>query len=127
MPLFRRRTREVVDPEERSPQLGLKCKDLQVLGLMMEDGADLDQPRHVLHYSYFPSREAAGAARDEMVLAGWSATVEEPLPGFPGQWSARAERPDAVLTPDFVRDSTDFFEGLAARHAGEYDGWEAGV
>jgi hypothetical protein len=34
---------------------------------------------------------------------------------------------DAVLTPDFVRDSTDFFEALAARHAGEYDGWEASV
>jgi hypothetical protein len=54
MPLFRRRNREVVGPEERSPQLGRAA-------------------------------------------------------------------------PEFVRESTDFFEALAARHAGEYDGWEAGV
>src|SRR5687768_11058519 len=127
MRLFRRRDRDAVDPEERSPQLGLKYKDLQLLGLMMEDGADLDQPRQVLHYSYFPAEATAAVARDEMAQAGWSASVDEPLPGFPGQWSVKAERADAVLTLDFVLESTDFFEALAARHSGEYDGWEASV
>jgi hypothetical protein len=124
MPLFRRRNRDAVDPEERSPQLGLKYENLQLLGLMMEDGADLDQPRHVLHYSYFPAEAIAAVARDEMAQAGWSTSVDEPLRDFPGQWSVKAERADVVLTPDFVRESTDFFEALAARHAGEYDGWK---
>jgi hypothetical protein len=127
MPLFRRRNRDAVDPEARSPQLGLKYKDLKLLGIMMEDGADLDQARHVLHYSYFLAEAIAAVARDEMAQAGWSASVDEPLPDFPGQWSVKAERTDAVLTPDFVRESTDFFEALAVRHAGEYDGWEASV
>ena len=57
MGLFRRtkndRDDEPVDPDDRSPQLGLKYKDLAVLGQLMDAGADLDQPRHVLHYSYF--------------------------------------------------------------------------
>jgi hypothetical protein len=30
-----------------------------------------------------------------------------------------------VLRPELVRDNTDFFEDLAARHGAEYDGWEA--
>jgi hypothetical protein len=29
-----------------------------------------------------------------------------------------------VLSPDFVRDSTDLFEELAQRFDAEYDGWE---
>jgi hypothetical protein len=33
----------------------------------------------------------------------------------------------AALEPEFVRDNTDFFEELAARHQAEYDGWEASV
>jgi hypothetical protein len=127
MPLFRRRNRNTVDPEERSPQTGLKYKDLMLLGHMGDQGADLDEPRHVLHYSYFPAEATAAVARDEMARAGWSASVDEPLPDFPGQWSVKAERADAVLTLDFVRESTDFFEALAARHSGEYDGWEASV
>jgi hypothetical protein len=37
-----------------------------------------------------------------------------------------AEQASAVLTLDFVRGSTDFFEELAALYDGEHDGWEAG-
>jgi hypothetical protein len=33
----------------------------------------------------------------------------------------------AVTSPDFVRESDDFFQNLADRHAAEYDGWEASV
>jgi hypothetical protein len=33
----------------------------------------------------------------------------------------------AVTSPEFVRDSDDFFQGLAERQGGEYDGWEASV
>jgi hypothetical protein len=32
-----------------------------------------------------------------------------------------------VLTPDFVRESVDFFEGLASAHRAEYDGWETAL
>jgi hypothetical protein len=36
-----------------------------------------------------------------------------------------AERANAVLTPDFVREATDLMEAVASRGHGEYDGWEA--
>lgn len=130
MGLFNRKGKskddERVDPEERSPVTGLKYKDLQLLGAIKDQGADLFAPRHVLHYSYFPSEQKATAAAETCIAQGWGASVREPLPDFPDQWAVIAEQPRAVLTLDFVRNSTDFFEHLAELHGGEHDGWEAG-
>lgn len=64
--------------------------------------------------------------RREGDVAGLS-EVSEPLPGYPDQWSLKSEQANAVLDPAFVRHSTDLFEAVAARHGGEYDGWEASV
>ena len=125
MGLFRRkRDDEPVDPNERSPQLGLKYKDLMVLDQLMKSGADLTATRHVLYYSYAPSQEVAQTMAQEAREAGWEPEVREPLPDFPGQWGVICER-HAVTSPDFVRDADDFFQGLADRHGAEYDGWEA--
>ena len=111
---------------ERSPQLGLKYKDLAVLGQLMKSGADLTQSRHVVYYSYAPSEEVARAMRQEADTNGFEATVREPLPDFPDQWAVVCEK-HAITSPDFVRDSDDFFQGLADRHGAEYDGWEASL
>jgi hypothetical protein len=127
MPLFRRkRDDEPVDMNERSPQLGLKYKDLAVLGKLMEGGADLTQPRHVVYYSYAPSEETGQEMRAEAETRGFAATVREPLSESPGQWSVICET-HAVTSPDFVRESDDFLQGLADRHGAEYDGWEASL
>ena len=106
---------------------GLPPEDAQLLKQLRQQGADLAEPRHVLHYSYFPSEHTTRLAAEAADANGWSTAVSEPLPDFPGQWSMRAERPDVVLSDDVVRDSTDFFQALAAEHSGEYDGWEAAV
>ena len=129
MGFFKRKRdeREVVDPEERSPQLGLKYKDLLLMRHMQEQGANLEEPRHVLHFLYFASRPQATAAQGDAQQQGWQAEVREPIPEYPDQWSLVCEQPAVVLTPDFVRESTDFFEALAADHAGDYDGWEAAL
>lgn len=111
----------------RGGRLGLKPKDLALLDLMTERGADLDVPRHVVHYLYFGSRAGADAAAAEAAGTGWSTAVRDPLPDYPGQWCVVCERDDAVLAPAHVRDTTDRFEALAARHGGEYDGWEAAL
>jgi hypothetical protein len=126
MRLFRRRDDEAVDPDERSPQLGLKYKDLAVIGHLMDAGADLSESRHFVFYSYASSDEVGQEMRREAELRGFQTEVRQPLPEFAGQWAVVSET-TAVASPDFVRDAVDFFEELAQRHGAEYDGWEASV
>jgi hypothetical protein len=109
---------------ERSPQLGLRYKDLAVLQQLMENGADLTASRHVIYYSNAPNEEVARAMGREAETKSYAATIREPLPDFPGQWGLVCET-HAVTSPDFVRYADDFFQGLADRHTAEYDGWEA--
>ena len=116
---------EPVDPEARSPQLGLKNKDLLLLGEMMKLGANLKLPRHALYYLYFPSSDAADAGAEEGRTAGYTCEVREPLPENPGQWTLLCERPDAVLDPPGVIAADDLFQGIADRLGGDFDGWEA--
>ena len=56
----------------------------------------------------------------EAETKGFTASVREPLPDFPGQWSVIWET-QAVTSPDFVREADDFFQELADRHDAEYD------
>jgi regulator of ribonuclease activity B len=127
MRLFRRgRDDEPVDMNERSPQLGLRYKDLVVMDQLMKNGADLTEPRHVIYYVYAPNEETAQTMRQEAETGGYSVSVREPLSEFPGQWAVTCET-HAATSPDFVREADDFFQGLEDRHFAEYDGWEASV
>ena len=121
----RKRDDEPVDPDERSPQLGLRYKDLAVLGQLKDAGADLSQSRHVVYYSYAPTEETARSMADQAEAKGFTTDVRTPLPEYPHQWSVISET-HAVCSPEFVRQSDDFFQELADRLGGEYDGWEAG-
>jgi hypothetical protein len=126
MRLFRRKPDdEPVDMNERSPQLGLRYKDLAVLDQLMKNGADLTESRHVIYYLYAPSEETAQTMRSEAETSGYEATVGDPLPD-PGLWGVICET-HAVASPDFVREADDYFQALADRHGAEYDGWEASV
>ena len=128
--LFRRKKKdddEPVDMNERSPQTGLKYKDIALLGEMIKQGADLSKPRHALYYLYFGDPEKASSAADEGRAAGYTCDPRDPLPAYPGQWSVVCERPDALLDIDGVRAADDLFQGIADRHGGEFDGWEAAV
>jgi hypothetical protein len=127
--LFRRKKKddEPVDMNARSPETGLKYKDIALLGEMMKGGADLSLPRHALYYLYFSSREAAEAGAVTGQAGGYSCEVRDPLPGYPGQWSLVCERHDAVLDIDGVRGADDLFQGIADQHGGEFDGWEAAM
>ena len=126
--LFRRKKKEddeAVDPNERSPQLGVKFKDLAVMGQLMKQGADLSKPRHALYYLYFTSKDVAEAGSADAQHAGYACEVREPLPQYPGQWSLVCQRADAILDPPGVIAADDLFQGIADRHGAEYDGWEA--
>ena len=105
---------------------GLRYKDLALLGAIKDSGANLDASRHVLHYLYFRSGAAAQKASEACQAQGWACTVHDPLPEFPGQWSVVAEQASAVLTLEYVRSNTDFFEAVADLYDGDHDGWEVG-
>ena len=66
-------------------------------------------------------------AADDARARAFEVTVKEPLPQYPGQWSLTCERRDVVLDTDTIRGNSDYFDDLAARFGGEYDGWEASV
>jgi hypothetical protein len=125
--LFKRKKKdeEPVDLEARSPQLGIKNKDLQVLGQLMEQGADLTKPRHALYYLYFTSRDSGEAGAEEGRAAGYTCEVRDPLPENPGQWLLLCERPDSVLDPTGVIAADNLFQDIADRLDGVFDGWEA--
>jgi hypothetical protein len=127
--LFKRKKKddEPVDMNARSPESGLKYKDIALLGEMMKGGADLSRPRHALYYLYFGNREAAEAGAVPARAAGYSCQVRDPLPGYPDQWALICERPDAVLDIPAVIQADDLFQGIADQHDGEFDGWEAAV
>ena len=125
--LFRRKKEEPVDPEARSPETGLKYKDIALLGQMLSMGADLTKPRHALYYLYFESEAIAAVAAEEGRAGGYTCEVRDPLPNNNGRWSLICERQDALLDIDGVKAADDLFQGIADRHGGDFDGWEAAV
>jgi hypothetical protein len=125
--LFRRKKEEPVDPEARSPETGLKYKDIALLGQMLSMGADLTKPRHALYFLYFTSEAVAAAAAEEGRAGGYACEVREPLPNNNGQWSLVCERQDALLDIEGVKAADDLFQGIADRHHGDFDGWEAAI
>jgi hypothetical protein len=85
-------------------------------------GADLTRPREILHFLELPSEAAAAGASDELVRAGYTPTTTAATEPGAG-WTVRAQAMrvvDATTVPA-VR---AWFEALAARHGGVYEGWE---
>ena len=113
--------------EDRAPQTGVKLKDMLVLKQLMDVGADLSAPRHVLYFLYFNDRANAEAAASEATASAFASKVSEPIPENPESWKVVCERHSYVLSMEAVRDNTNYFEQLAARFSGDYNGWEASV
>lgn len=125
--LSKLRSRRPIDLDQRAPQTGLKLKDMLVLEQLVKAGADVNEPRHVIYYLYFHAEGHALGAQADAQAAGFETQVRPPDPDLSPQWALVCERYDHVLTIDAVRDNTDMFEAIAARHGGDYDGWEASV
>jgi hypothetical protein len=100
-------------------------EDRQVLAALINAGANLTEPRHVLHFIYELVDETnARAAAD--AVAGWQATAKPPPEGY-DTWSVTFERHEYVLIPDNVAADAATFGAVATAHGGQYDGWEASV
>ncbi len=118
--MFRRKKNDPLAAYE-----AVRHEDRLVLAAMLGHGADLTQPRHVLHYIYELADETAAQAAAAAV-AGWQSTVNAPPEGYE-DWSVTFERQEYVLTPENVATDAQTFAGVADAYGGRYDGWEASV
>jgi hypothetical protein len=85
-------------------------------------GADLSKPRHVRYFLYFEHERDARAAADEIGGADYDVSVTAPGGDEP-KWSVVGQG-YRVIGADTVAGFRAFFEQVAERHHGEYDGWE---
>lgn len=121
MGLFRKKPRLVLEGYDDADS-----GDRLLLAQMVGMGADLTQPRHVLHYTYAAERDAAEAIAAALGGDGWDAEVQTSA-ADDGQWCVLAQRHGHVLSPATVVADRERFTSLAATHAADYDGWEASL
>ena len=110
--------------KKKTVEPGAGTPDAQLLGILAQHG-DLSQPRDWLQFLYFKDEAAARDAFAEAQREGWQAYNEVWQDPQSGDWSVSLRRSDLPVDADTVARARAFFEGLAARHSGEYDGWEA--
>ena len=103
----------------RSPQE----TDALALRHLAGRGADLAQPRHVIHFLYFAREGDARAAAAHAEDAGWSVQVDGPSETI-REWTVRVDG-TRIVSSVTVASFRAWFEHVAEEHAGEYDGWEA--
>ncbi len=89
--------------------------------------SDLEAERHWVHYVYLPDEARARSVAEVVTAAGWELQQVDVSAGGGPEWVVIAERHGAVTSPYAVREARLFFEGVAATHQGEYDGWEASL
>ena len=95
--------------------------------VQIASASDLDTERHWLHYIYLPDEPRARSVAEVVTAAGWELQRVDVSAGGGPEWVVIAERHGAVTSPYAVRDARLFFEGVAATHDGECDGWEASL
>src|ERR671919_2419357 len=121
--------RDLLKRDETAPAGDPVEGDRLVLEELGAAGADLSQPREVVHYVHLPSREAAEAFAPMVVNQGYEPAIREPAPEAaddPRPWTVAATS-HAVVTPESVALARRNFTELAAEYGGMYDGWEAAV
>jgi hypothetical protein len=113
----------VSEHDSTNPEQG----DAAVVAALRKAGADISQPREVLHFFYFPNKAHAEEAAAELRREGMN--VRDPISietgtDTPNPWSVRATI-NAVVSLAGARECSSRFRALASQHNGEYDGWEA--
>lgn len=127
MGLFRKKESEraITDRDARSPQTGIKYKDLRIVQDLMLDGADLTTQRHVAYYVSLPDESTARYAAEHIRLRGFTVRIGTPEGPGRNRWPLRCDRHGVVLDVDTVRSNADYFDALAVWYQGWFDGWES--
>lgn len=99
-------------------------EDLQLVTALESCGADLEQPRHVLHY--IETATESKAIRMANLGGVWDVSISAPTDDDE-TWFVVFEREDRILTPTNVLADRHLFETMASVHHSDYEGWEACV
>ncbi|WP_084039554.1 ribonuclease E inhibitor RraB [Demequina sp. NBRC 110053] len=110
--------RKRVDP------YGLWSDDAEQLDRFLERGASAEAPRDSEFSLSFTNEEAARAAGKELGEARVRGELVAPSHGV-DEWTVMIYGRDQPLVPDFLRDTIDRAEAIAASHGGDYEGWVA--
>jgi len=96
--------------------------DEAVLKLLHRSSADLSRQREVNFYLYFPMKEAATNARNELVSLGFTADCCK-SEGGTKDWLLLATKQVIPRLADLTS-IRKYLECLADKFGGVYDGWE---
>jgi hypothetical protein len=124
--------------------LDLETNDLVTLLAALDAGAGMEDLLDTVHWVYAPRREAGEMIAREAIVEGFAADVREPLRRAMSSqdvmsylrqggdedslddWAivcSRSERLDPVA----IEANRKFFEELAGKVGGNYDGWEVAI
>jgi hypothetical protein len=110
---------------QRSKIDGIRYRELQLIKVLVDNGCDLAVPRETTFFIYIPKKKDAEASAEVLRGHGFETKIWNPHEKNP-DWTVVAERRDRALIPDFLRETVDLCEQLAADYGGVFDGWEAG-
>jgi len=98
--------------------------DGEVIDQLRQLGADLALPRDTQHYLYAPTESAADSIAADIAGDGRKIEVRPSASG--GTWLVKLNM-DLVVSSESIRQLRTELESAAARHGGDYDGWEAAL
>lgn len=101
---------------------GLWADDAERLAAFEARGADVSAPRESEFFLSFGSSARLDAAADDLRGRGIPHEVVPPSHDIP-EWMLFIRGYRSPLLPDFLRETVDLCEDLAARHGGEFEGW----
>jgi len=98
----------------------------QVIATMLENGDDVESPRDVDHYLYFPTDEHRSQAIAAAKTQGFevSELLEDEPP--PNPFGVQLTRRDSI-SPASITEPVELLFRLAEQHNGDYDGWGSPV
>ena len=105
----------------RTEPYGLWAADADQLAAFVSRGAIAESPRESEFFLSFTSDVKAKAAADELRSRRVPYELVEPSHDIP-EWMVFL-RGRSPLVPDFLRETVDLCEQVAATYGGEYEGW----
>lgn len=100
--------------------------DRKTVAALAAEGDPLTTPRHVDHWSYFPTARDRDGYVDDVAALGFLLTERHDQAPPPNRYCAYVRRVDAVDLDAIHAVVTTLFQA-ARRHRGEYDGWECPI